>query len=345
MPGQSPLLTDRIFRAFPAPPALVGALFAAGLVGLLLGTTALAGELQEFIARDEHWWADRDARLSILAVLLVSFMPVLRRYYDRATLRNFEALAGQPWPAGTFDRSNLDRALAPGARRTAVGMLLVPPLVGLLVDRDPALYLTADYWRVVSVWTWGLGCAAAWHIGLITHRILSDARQFSRLGAALPDVDLLERRAFLPFARQGLVSAMPALLTCSLFALNFIDRGFSAAAPFMLTIPVATGVTGMLLPVLGARRRIREEKAAEVARVNAAIRGEPAALAGSPIERAVGGPGAGLADLLAWRGFVQASSEWPFDAPTLVRFALYLALPLGSWLGGALVERLVDAAF
>jgi hypothetical protein len=30
--------------------------------------------------------------------------------------------------------------------------------------------------------------------------------------------------------------------------------------------------------------------------------------------------------------------EWPFDVSTLARFAAFLLLPLGSWLGGALVE-------
>jgi hypothetical protein len=33
---------------------------------------------------------------------------------------------------------------------------------------------------------------------------------------------------------------------------------------------------------------------------------------------------------------------WPFDAPIRLRFTLFLLLPLGSWLGGALVERAVD---
>jgi len=28
----------------------------------------------------------------------------------------------------------------------------------------------------------------------------------------------------------------------------------------------------------------------------------------------------------------------------MLRFALYLAIPLGSWLGGAFVERLLSAA-
>ena len=48
------------------------------------------------------------------------------------------------------------------------------------------------------------------------------------------------------------------------------------------------------------------------------------------------------ADLLARWAFVEGLSDWPLDVPTLGRFALYLLIPLGSWLGGALVERVVN---
>ena len=46
-----------------------------------------------------------------------------------------------------------------------------------------------------------------------------------------------------------------------------------------------------------------------------------------------------LADLLAWERRIEAVREWPLDAPMLTRFALYAAIPLGSWLGSAVVER------
>jgi len=49
-----------------------------------------------------------------------------------------------------------------------------------------------------------------------------------------------------------------------------------------------------------------------------------------------------LSDLVAWRGLIAAVQEWPLDAPTLRRFVLYLAIPLGSWLGGAFVDHVVD---
>ncbi len=37
-------------------------------------------------------------------------------------------------------------------------------------------------------------------------------------------------------------------------------------------------------------------------------------------------------------------NTWPFDASTLLRFALYTSLGVGSWVGGALVERVLGAA-
>ena len=49
-----------------------------------------------------------------------------------------------------------------------------------------------------------------------------------------------------------------------------------------------------------------------------------------------------IAELVAYRTTVESVKNWPFDNPTLVRFSLYLLIPLGSWLGGAFVERGVD---
>lgn len=41
---------------------------------------------------------------------------------------------------------------------------------------------------------------------------------------------------------------------------------------------------------------------------------------------------------------VEAVREWPFDAPAVLRFVLYLLIPVAGWIGGALMERLLDAA-
>jgi hypothetical protein len=91
----------------------------------------------------------------------------------------------------------------------------------------------------------------------------------------------------------------------------------------------------------GVHERLRAAKRAELARVNAAIRGEPGALHGSPLGSR---EKLGLADLLAWRAFVEAVPEWPIDLPTLGRFAAYVVLPLLGWVGAALVQHVLERA-
>ncbi len=49
-----------------------------------------------------------------------------------------------------------------------------------------------------------------------------------------------------------------------------------------------------------------------------------------------------LTDLLAYRTQVESTPEWPFDSSTLLRFGIYLLIPVASMVGGALVERVVD---
>ncbi len=97
-----------------------------------------------------------------------------------------------------------------------------------------------------------------------------------------------------------------------------------------------------MLTMRGARDAIRAAKGRELGALNRAIRGEDGALAETLLARR--SPPPGLADLIAYRALIDGVREWPFDASAVARFLLYLGIPLGSWLGGALVERLLDVA-
>ena len=48
-------------------------------------------------------------------------------------------------------------------------------------------------------------------------------------------------------------------------------------------------------------------------------------------------------EIVVYRGVVEGVSAWPADSSTFVRISLYLLIPLGSWAGGAVVERFVDS--
>jgi hypothetical protein len=52
-----------------------------------------------------------------------------------------------------------------------------------------------------------------------------------------------------------------------------------------------------------------------------------------------------LPGLIAYRTTIESVRESPLGMPVLTRFLLYLLIPIGGWLGGALVERLIDSLF
>ncbi len=47
--------------------------------------------------------------------------------------------------------------------------------------------------------------------------------------------------------------------------------------------------------------------------------------------------------LLGYEQRIASVAEWPLDAPQVARFVLVVLIGLGSWLGGAVVEHLLDA--
>jgi hypothetical protein len=95
-----------------------------------------------------------------------------------------------------------------------------------------------------------------------------------------------------------------------------------------------------VLPVRGLHRRIRAAKEAELEHVRAAVaraRQELLKESGA-IAEAARMPG-----LLGYEQRITSVPEWPLDAPQLGRFGLIVLIGLGSWLGGAVVEHLLDA--
>ncbi len=192
-------------------------------------------------------------------------------------------------------------------------------------------------------WIVWMNMAAIW-LGTrtITPEIIV-SRRFARLGREHAVVDVLDQRPLTPIARRGVPAALVPILLISIFSLLFVSGSAGEAVPFTQALVVIIAAISLLLPVHGVHLRLAEQKRERLARLAGAIRAtEAPVLAARPGEAA--GAAAHLQTLLALRAQVAGAREWPWDVPTLVRFALYLAIGLGSWLGGALVERVVDLA-
>jgi len=340
----STAIADWLYDRIPLSPFWTGALVTAALLALLAAITAATGDLGRLSAREEPWWSNRDARVTVLVTVLVAYLPLARRAVGRGARANLAALRDSiAWGRAGFESAA--RALPRPSRRArlAAGSLcmLAVPLTALLIDRDPGLYFRRGYWGAAQLWEFGVGAVLCWMAGTLFHAITFEGRRLSALARMIPSVDLLDRGALAPFARQGLLSSLPGLIVLSFLALNLGDRGWLWAIGVFGPVAVAWTAAVVWLPMRGVHRRVQQAKRDELVRVNAAIRGDGAALAGTEIACRAGS--AGLADLIAYRRLVEEVPEWPLDPDLRARLLLYVALPLGSWLGGALVERLIDA--
>jgi hypothetical protein len=125
------------------------------------------------------------------------------------------------------------------------------------------------------------------------------------------------------------------IIGSGLGALVFLSEGIGAPILAIVLATVGVGIATLVLPMRGAHLRIRAEKRAELERTRTAIRGEREKLLADSARPAR------LADLLAYEARIERVREWPIDLPILLRFSGLLALAVGSWLGGAVVERVL----
>ncbi len=339
-------LLDRFFDAVPLRPYWIALLLAIVFVASLAFIVTLSGDMAEFVAEERRWWELRDARLGILLALLAAWLPTVRRYERMGARNNLEELrTSVSWRPGDFEAA--ERAFSqPDSKRmlrwSSVGLLL-PPIFALLVDRDPTLYFREDaYWGAPQVWSWSMGAIAGWNAGALVYLIAFHRRCFGGLAASIPKIDFFELGKLAPFTRQALRACIPGLLLLSFVAFQSVDSGFIWVVGVIGPIALALAVVPPVVMLRGIAQRLRRAKSDELLRIAQALRGDSDAMRGSSLgERATE---LGFGDLLAYRSFVSNVPEWPTDGTLRFRVLVYAAIPIGSWLGGAFVERLLDVA-
>ena len=173
-----------------------------------------------------------------------------------------------------------------------------------------------------------------------THAFIGSQNNFSRTARRLPAIDIFDLTPLRPFMQQGLTSGLLAAGMLSALGLFGLGSGINPMLILMEGGSIVLVSIALMLPVRGVHRRIRAAKQAELGRCQAAIEQERRhVLEGDP----AASPGR-LADLLAYRALVENVREWPVDSPAAGRVALYLLIPLGSWVASAVVQHMVERA-
>jgi hypothetical protein len=240
-------------------------------------------------------------------------------------------------PPGEIDalRTGLATAAPLPLRACGVAGALVGIAVVPLSQPDPRAFLAAQASDYAFLLDTLLNAAMFALLGREAWGTFEASRVYTRIEAALGPLDLLDPDLLEPFALRGLRAATFWIGGSALGALVFVSEGIGAPFLAIVLATVAVGVAALVLPMRGAHRRIRAEKRAELERTRAAIRAERGKLLGGDARPTR------LAELLAYEARIERVREWPIDLPILLRFSGLLALAVGSWLGGAVVERVL----
>jgi len=325
------------------PPIPMGAIIAGSLITLHVALQAILGFPSQ--SSEEATSAMRSA---VVFALLIAYALTASRVASAATARDLRRIGARtegPGMAGA--RTESDRHSTPMAvlRRGRIagglGVLMALGLIVTLSLQDPRVnsssFLTSSFWRSEWLWAWLFVPLLFWIVGRGIYFQSQGVRQMSAAAREELPIDLLDLRPAQVMGRMALRSSLIWILGLTLASLLFIEPGFlgTVSVLFMGGI-LAVGVATFLIPMRGIRDRLRAARRDELERLDAEIRVfRDRERTGQKSE-----PGR-LADRLAYRQHIESLSEWPVDTATLTRFGLYLLIPLGSWLGGALMERLL----
>lgn len=336
----------RFAASLRMPPAWIGLLLAAALLGCFLLLEWSLGRFEALLAPDAPPERGEDFRVSLVMLMLAAYLPAAQVAGLRASRRALDALhpllrcSAREFAVLRGEMGSVHRL---GYYCSAIAGLLIGILALVAVEPDWGDYKLLSYYpEALSHRV--LGPILGLLTGMLMHSRISDSRRLSHLGRERGQVDLLDPRSLAPFARLGLLNALIFIGAISIALLFLADLG---AAPrmagvlvFLFLVIAAMAIISMLLPVLGIRERIRETKREALDDCRERIRSARDAWKESG--GAAAGEGTGMADLVAYRSLIESVPEWPFNAPLLTRLLLYLAIPLASWVAGAMVERGLD---
>ena len=333
---------EGLARRLPLPPWVVGVAAATVLFGSYgLGGAVFAGGSGLVNADGDLFYENVLGRMVLVISVLTGYVLAASRYMVRGALTDFDALRPHLHLHCDAERADTYRRsleAVDGARARWIGGLcfFLAPAVMASSSGTLAIFLPAS-WSFGTLWSLAVNGLLFWLVGRTGYLCFQQAWTFRDLAGGLADVDLLEREPFLLIGRRAMRLALFWVGAASLQAFLLANPSFLATMVSTLGLTFLTGATVFAIPVLGAHRTLLAARDAELSRLREGIRTERGVLLSA-------GAAERLPALLALEARVMQVPVWPFDASMRARTAFFVLLPLGSWIGGALVERLLESA-
>lgn len=332
-----PPITDWLLRAIdaaPISPVWVALVFVVAYVALSQIGRVLVGD--RFVLELDYLWLDG------LNGAIVAYAPTALYYLRRATLNDLRELQ----PVLGYSHAELERVAADitsvPARRLLPTVAVMVVLFAFMPVYDPSFFADGPKTLGDPALTFFMlrNAITGWVVGVALATEFRATAGYAYLGESGLQIDLLDTRPLTPFTRRGLRSAFTWIAGTASVSLFWLSPGAGITnGPIMITILVMI-VWSFFHSIRGVHRSIVAEKRRQLELLRAEIRKHRSELLGHGVATQDGGR---LAALIAYHDLVERAREWPFDTPVILRLALFVILGLGSWLGGALVEKLLDA--
>ena len=177
-----------------------------------------------------------------------------------------------------------------------------------------------------------------WFVFRFMFLLVRNAIRISQTARLIRRIDLFDTSLVRPYAQQGVRSSLLAVVCLSISANLWLDPNSPAIGTVVSVIMlVGASALALILPTWGIHLKLQQLKHTDLKKVRTAIDSRR-----DPETRSVEDAQQLRADLAIERRLMEIS-EWPFDAGSYGRVALYVLLGLGSWVGAALVERLLES--
>jgi hypothetical protein len=305
--------------------------------GFFLITWGFPPGASPWLQRD-IWWPE------LVNATLIGYVPAVLLIASRGIDRDLSQL--RSWLPSSDAEVDEIRTAATGPLGLSGQAFKLFGVAGavLAVFTEPTLSDGAEQSISNPAFLWPLlrTVAYAWFVFSLIASDLKATRAYFNMGRNSIEVDLLDVQSLSPFTQRGLRSALTWIIFSIIFSLFWVEEQATRGNLGLFVIALAMATTAFIVPLIGVRNNIVSVKHSELARLREDIRVERTTLLNkttSDDESA----NPRLANLIAYYQLIDSSQEWPINAANLLRFFMYVLIGLGSWLGGALVERMLDS--
>ncbi|MEH6559164.1 MAG: hypothetical protein V7459_09565 [Oceanicoccus sp.] len=326
------IFSHRLLEKSPVPPYMVGMIVSLSCFFSYLAIASHAGLVEQTLSGEV---SSIQLRASLTLMILIGYLPVAHWYLRR-------------WSNERIGELKKGFALQDEARVPKELILIFAGFFGWLAFVVLFLIVPDPNYLLIQPWNWPLDYAAVvvaislvgWGVGRFSFELIWTALHLTDIAKRLPDINLLDADSFRPFTQQGVQSALLIIILMSITGhLAFRPGNGLIGASVFMTIMLVLTVSALIIPMRGIHKRIQARKCEELAVIREQIRRHKDNLLTGQDKTSDN-----LIVLLAMETRIERVPEWPFDIGSLSRFSFYLLLGLGSWVGAALVERLLNTA-